>query len=332
VEYRRGALTEWYVNGPLGLEQGFTLERAAGNSNGKPLTLSFVLSGNVTASVDAGARSLTLHKDGAKAFRYAGLTALDADGRELRAWLEVDGNQLRVRVDDADARYPLTIDPYVQAATLTAAIPCDPTGVCDDGAPGDELGHSVSISADATTIVVGAPYKYTNSVRTGAAYVFVKPSDFDGGWNSAQPIFFKAKLLASDGATNGLFLGLLRGHQPRWWNDRDRGSFIRIDYEGCGVRLRETFKRLGGHCRSDPDSQTDGRPPEPPQMSAPLAHRSQSTAMEPRLLWVRRIIKAILRSTARRTCFSGPRRGGAMPSNSRSSPERLARTTALPWR
>ena len=25
VEYRRGGLTEWYVNGPLGLEQGFTL-------------------------------------------------------------------------------------------------------------------------------------------------------------------------------------------------------------------------------------------------------------------------------------------------------------------
>ena len=30
VEYRRGALTEWYVNGPLGLEQGLTLERAPG--------------------------------------------------------------------------------------------------------------------------------------------------------------------------------------------------------------------------------------------------------------------------------------------------------------
>src|SRR5579863_7505639 len=26
VEYRRGAVTEWYVNGPLGLEQGFTLD------------------------------------------------------------------------------------------------------------------------------------------------------------------------------------------------------------------------------------------------------------------------------------------------------------------
>ncbi len=28
VEYRRGALTEWYVNGPLGIEQGFTISQA----------------------------------------------------------------------------------------------------------------------------------------------------------------------------------------------------------------------------------------------------------------------------------------------------------------
>jgi hypothetical protein len=27
IEYRRGALCEWYVNGPLGLQQGFRLER-----------------------------------------------------------------------------------------------------------------------------------------------------------------------------------------------------------------------------------------------------------------------------------------------------------------
>src|SRR5262245_20763317 len=32
VEYRRVGLTEWYVNGPLGLEQGFTLDRAIDNA------------------------------------------------------------------------------------------------------------------------------------------------------------------------------------------------------------------------------------------------------------------------------------------------------------
>ena len=204
VEYRRGALTEWYVNGPKGLEQGFTLERRPTAANGKPLTLAFAMSGNLAASVDPGKRSLTLRKNKSTALRYSGLTALDANGHELPAWLEIAGKELRIRVDDAGARYPLTIDPYVQATTLTTVMPCDPSGNCDDGAWFDHFGYTVSISADASTVVVGVPYKYTNSIARGAAYVFVKPDDFAGGWNSG--VRFKAKLLASDGATNGLHL------------------------------------------------------------------------------------------------------------------------------
>jgi hypothetical protein len=207
VEYRRGALTEWYVNGPLGLEQGFTLAQAPEGSNGDPLTLTFTLSGHLTASVDSGARSLTLRKDRIPVLHYGGLSVVDADKRELKAWLELNGDQLRVRVDDAGARYPLTIDPYVLAVKLTTAKPCDQQGVCDDGAPYDNFGYSVSISADASTVVVGVPFKYTNSIQTGAAYVFVRPSDYEGGWHSIYPIFYKAKLLASDGATSGRRLG-----------------------------------------------------------------------------------------------------------------------------
>ena len=37
VEYRRGALTEWYVNGPVGLEQGFTLSERPGHPVGLTL-------------------------------------------------------------------------------------------------------------------------------------------------------------------------------------------------------------------------------------------------------------------------------------------------------
>jgi hypothetical protein len=208
VEYRRGPLTEWYVNGPLGLEQGFTLAEAARGAKGEPVTLSFALSGNLTPAVAADGRALTLLEDDTVALRYTRLTAWDADGRDLRAWLETAGHELRIRVDDRDARYPLTIDPYVEAPKLTTAKPCDPSGVCDDGAPGDEFGYSVSISADASTVVVGAPFKYTNSLARGAAYVFVKPPDASGGWNGGLgPNHFKTKLLASDGATNGLYLG-----------------------------------------------------------------------------------------------------------------------------
>jgi trimeric autotransporter adhesin len=207
VEYQRGALTEWYVNGPIGLEQGFTLERAPADANGGPVTLAFRVSGNLTASLDPGARSVTLRKDGKSALRYGGLIAVDADGREYRSWLEVADNELRLRVDDTGARYPLIIDPYIQTPKLTTVKPCDSAGVCDDGAIGDEFGYSVSISADAGTVVIGTPFKYTNSFTRGAAYVFLRPTD-GNGWNSVYPNFFKTKLLASDGPTNGgLYLG-----------------------------------------------------------------------------------------------------------------------------
>src|SRR5271166_5232902 len=45
VTYARGGLTEWYANGPLGLEQGFVLTRAPRGGAGGTLTLSLAVSG-----------------------------------------------------------------------------------------------------------------------------------------------------------------------------------------------------------------------------------------------------------------------------------------------
>jgi hypothetical protein len=78
-------------------------------------------------------------------------------------------------VDDAGARYPVTVDPVVQEFTLQAS----------DGATGDELGKALAISGD--TAIVGAPSK-NNSM--GAAYVFVRAGNT---WTQQQ------KLTASDG-------------------------------------------------------------------------------------------------------------------------------------
>jgi hypothetical protein len=57
VEYRRDGLTEWYENGPLGLEQGFTLAHRPGKVNGKPLTLELALRGDLVASLQPGRKS-----------------------------------------------------------------------------------------------------------------------------------------------------------------------------------------------------------------------------------------------------------------------------------
>ena len=62
VEYRRGAMTEWYVNGPMGLEQGFTIrERPSGRADGL-LTIALQTWGELKAIEDASGVGLKLGK------------------------------------------------------------------------------------------------------------------------------------------------------------------------------------------------------------------------------------------------------------------------------
>ncbi len=206
LQYVHGNISEWFVNGPLGLEQGFTLAKAPANSNDQPLTLILSLSGDLTAVADPDARSLSLTKNGAAVLRYTGLSATDAAGRNLPAWLEVAQNELRLRVDDSHAQYPLTIDPYTQGAELTSAISCVVGGICDAGNASAALGASVAISADGSTVVVGAPgTRYNNMLNSGAAYVFVKALPQLGGWHPFTGLYFSAKLEPSDPEAYGYF-------------------------------------------------------------------------------------------------------------------------------
>ena len=49
IVYRRGMLSEWYVNGPLGLEQGFTLDAPPVGPREGSLTLSLTVGGTLDA-------------------------------------------------------------------------------------------------------------------------------------------------------------------------------------------------------------------------------------------------------------------------------------------
>ena len=196
LEFQRGDVTEWYVNTPLGLEQGFILQHPrAPEAGATGVGVALALGGELDATLDADGAGLTLARaGGAPILRYSGLRAMDADGKPLRAWMEIvetlNLTSLQIRVDDAGARYPLTIDPWLQQAKLTPS---------DRGTGGhiDLFGNSVAVSGD--TVVVGAPNANVSGISyQGAAYVFVKPG---GGWaNMTQT----AKLTASDGAQTDL--------------------------------------------------------------------------------------------------------------------------------
>lgn len=172
IAYNRGpTLTEWYLNTPWGLEQGFTLHAPPAPSKGEYLVLEVALSGTLQASLQ-GKTLLLCDAKGEEILRYTGLTAVDSTGKTLPARLALQGETLSIIVDDTAASYPLTIDPWVQQAKLQANNQNSP----------HHFGKSVSLSG--TTVVVGAPEDsgpLHGCTECGCAYIFEKPS---GEWSS----------------------------------------------------------------------------------------------------------------------------------------------------
>src|SRR6266540_5013339 len=186
VTYARAGITEWYANDPRGLEQGFTVGSRLPAAADGPLVLRLAVSGTLTPALEDG--SVLLSPPGAApVLTYGDLVATDASGRVLPSRIGLDGETIVLRVRDAGARYPITIDPLVagQEAKLTAS----------DRAASDLFGFSVAL--DGGTAVVGAEADDTpGGVDAGSAYVFVRSGTT---WTQQQ------QLTASDGAPSDEF-------------------------------------------------------------------------------------------------------------------------------
>ncbi|MEA2334463.1 MAG: hypothetical protein QOG40_953, partial [Solirubrobacteraceae bacterium] len=183
VLYNRGAISEFYRNGPYGLEQGFTLRRRVQGGAGS-LVLALSVAGSLVPK-RAGSQILFRTQAGATALRYGQLSAVDAAGRQLPAHMEIRGVMLQLRIDDTSARYPLQIDPFFQqGAKLTGS-----------GVSGKALlGESVALSADGNTAVIGGP---SDNSGAGAAWVFTRSGST---WSQQGP-----KLLGSQETGKGHF-------------------------------------------------------------------------------------------------------------------------------
>ncbi len=180
-------LREWWVNSATGLEQWFELERRPpGAQSGQPLILAMTLATDLAVSQQGNV--LNFINDADTAIRYNKLQVWDANGRELPARMQLAANQLSLIIDDADANYPLTIDPTFQHQ---AYLKASNTG------GGDVFGLSVAISGD--TLVVGAIGEDSNAtgingdqgnnsmLDSGAVYVFTLSGTV---WN--QQAYIKA--------------------------------------------------------------------------------------------------------------------------------------------
>jgi hypothetical protein len=182
VVYTGDGLSEWYANGPLGLEQGFTLSSAPAGPASGTVTLAMSLSGDMHAALAPGARSVLLNSRGSS-LRYGHLAVSDARGRTLRSWLELGAGRVLVRIDTHGARYPLRIDPLVQQAKLTGGVEASGEG---------RFCASVALSSDGDTALIGAP---GDDNGLGAAWVFTRSG---ATWTQQGP-----KLTGGEAASDG---------------------------------------------------------------------------------------------------------------------------------
>jgi len=187
VTYERGKISEWYINGKQGLEQGFTLTKPKDYKENQELILSLAVEGELKPQLKTKEQSLTFYKGKTKAFDYEKLKAFDAKGETLPSRLALVDDKVQILVDAKGASWPVTVDPIF--ATEQKVV-----GVTTDTESNDYFGESVAIDGD--TAVIGVYGDDDGVANSGSAFVFINTA---AGWVT------QAKLTASDATTDDNF-------------------------------------------------------------------------------------------------------------------------------
>ncbi|MEE4270755.1 MAG: FG-GAP repeat protein [Thermoanaerobaculales bacterium] len=191
VEYRRGPLTEWYVNKPMGLEQGFTIEAPPGDDITE-LVLEMTIDGDLTPELAASGQAVTFRQgDNSTSLTYSGLKAWDAVDTPLEARMELvgGGTKLRIVVEVTGAAWPVTVDPiFSQVAKLLPTPEEDRSWV--------NLGQNIAIDGD--LLIVGVN-DAEHGENTGAAHIYKRDNGQLVSWSHI------ARISASDAVAHDYF-------------------------------------------------------------------------------------------------------------------------------
>lgn len=155
---RASQLTEWYLHGPRGLEQGFTLGDAPQDRDGD-LMLVLEVSGELAPELSVDEQTVVFRDaTGEARLRYGGLSVVDQNGLDLPARFVVEEQLIRILIDDRDALYPVVVDPLFYEGKNTFTVDED-----------DRYGWAVA--TDGEMLLSGAPYDMWRD-GSGATYWF----------------------------------------------------------------------------------------------------------------------------------------------------------------
>lgn len=175
IKYSREDVSEWYVNRPIGLEQGFTIYNppTGQKSQNSSLKIEIEFTSELKPVLNEYKNEITWKNDkGSEVFKYNKLLAYDSNSKILPSYLTVSGNKYSIHVDDNEAVYPIVIDPILIQETLIHA-PSDPDILA-------KYGQSVAI--DGNVAVVGSPGDNDNGDLSGSAYIHIKDQGGPNNW------------------------------------------------------------------------------------------------------------------------------------------------------
>ena len=175
---KHDSLTIEYINDADGMRQNFILDRKPTPQPGLVLSFTVELEGLIM-SVDAAGKEVWFDNlvTGEPEFGYLDLNVWDSTGRVLPAQFQaLSAAEFTIAVDDANAAYPITVDPLSQT----------PHRNYSQTQSGCKFGFSVAQrfqSCGGSHLIIGAPY-YDNG-QTDEGRVFVYHDTCSGGFSSS---------------------------------------------------------------------------------------------------------------------------------------------------
>lgn len=163
LEFALPGITESWDNRGDGLEQSWELSEKPSGSG----LVRLVVSVEGATPEGAGAAGILLQFPGGGGLSYEELQAFDTAGSPLSASMRVEPGQIVIEVDDANARYPIVIDPLVTSATW----------FFNGLEANDQYGATVASGGDVNNdgfddVLVGAPMYDRLATNAGRAYAY----------------------------------------------------------------------------------------------------------------------------------------------------------------
>lgn len=220
IQLPRPGISESYVNGTSGLHHWLTVSTRPAASTGSLWVNLAVTGAKNIRSLSETATEVTI---GATKLKYSGLKVWDASGRTLPARMVTKATGIGLVVDDANAKYPVTIDPIWGSESLLSANPPEfvqhfgwsvavagnvavvgtdqweePVYVFRKDGSSWYLeqtlanragGFGTAVATNGEKIAVGAPYDDTYGYGTGSVMIYERTGSGDTPWIDGTRIF-----------------------------------------------------------------------------------------------------------------------------------------------